>query len=72
MNVTTDTELKVLGMEALIAALGEVRAEKFITLMNREQFDYTEWQRNLWADQSVEALSKAAMVRRKRVRLEPK
>lgn len=72
MNVTTDTELKVLGMEALIAALGEVRAEKFITLMNREQFDYTEWQRNLWEDQSVEELSKAAMVRRKRERLEPK
>lgn len=68
MNATTDTELKILGMEALIAALGEVMAEKFITLMNREQFDYTEWQRNLWNDQSVEELSKAAMARRKRIR----
>lgn len=68
MNATTDTELKILGMEALIAALGEVMAEKFIALMNREQFDYTEWQRNLWNDRSVEELSKVAMARRKRIR----
>ncbi|WP_295405791.1 hypothetical protein [uncultured Thiocystis sp.] len=68
MNATTDTELKVLGMEALIAALGEVMAEKFITLINRERFDYTEWQRNLWNDKSVEEISKAAMARRTRIR----
>ncbi len=36
MNVTTDTEIKLQGMEALIAALGEVRAEKFISLIARE------------------------------------
>jgi len=42
MNTITDTELKIQGMEALISALGEVMAEKFITLMNREPFDYTE------------------------------
>jgi hypothetical protein len=68
MNTITDTELKILGMETLIEALGEVMAEKFITLINREQFDYTEWQKSLWNDQSVEELSKAAMARRKRIR----
>lgn len=68
MNTITDTELKVQGMEALIAALGEVMAEKFITLMNREPFDYTEWQRNLWNDKSVEELSKLAMARRLQTR----
>jgi hypothetical protein len=64
MNTTTDTELKIQGVEALIAALGEVMAERFIALINREPFDYTEWQRNLWNDKSIEELSKAAMARR--------
>ena len=68
MNTTTDTELKIQGVEALITALGEVMAERFITLINREPFDYTEWQRNLWNDKSIDELSKSAMVRRIRTR----
>jgi hypothetical protein len=43
MNTITDTEIKIKGMDALIAALGEVHAEKFVTLVNREPFDYTAW-----------------------------
>ncbi|WP_295431018.1 hypothetical protein [uncultured Thiodictyon sp.] len=66
MNAITDTELKVQGVEALIDALGEVMAEKFITLISREPFDYTEWQRNLWNDKSVEEISQAAVDRRLR------
>lgn len=31
------------------------------TLIQRKPFDYTEWQRTLWEDQSVEEISKAAM-----------
>jgi hypothetical protein len=38
-----------------------VEAERFITLILREPFDYTSWQRQLWVDQSVDKLSKAAM-----------
>ena len=52
-------------MDALIAALGEVHAEKFVTLVNREPFDYTAWQRKLWTDKSVEEISKMAMERRR-------
>jgi hypothetical protein len=63
MNALTDTELRVQGVKALIDALGEVMAEKFIALLSREPFDYTEWQRCLWPDMTVEELSKAAMVR---------
>jgi len=40
MNATTDTEIKLQGMEALIAASGEIQAEKFISLIAREPFDY--------------------------------
>ncbi len=60
----TDTEIKVKGMETLIAGLGELNAERFITLMLREPFDYTKWQRNLWKDKSVEEISKMAMQNR--------
>ena len=65
MRTITDTEIKIKGMDALIAALGEVHAEKFVTLVNREPFDYTTWQRNLWPDKSVEEISKMAMQRRR-------
>ncbi len=57
----TDTEIKQRGIKALIADLGNVQAARFISLIIREPFDYTKWQRNLWTDESVEALSKKAM-----------
>jgi hypothetical protein len=37
--------------------LGEVDSERFISLITRELFDYTKWQKNLWADKSVEEIS---------------
>ena len=66
MTTITDTEVRIKGMEALITALGEVHAERFITLLMREPFDYTEWQKNLWNDKSVEEISRMAMERRRR------
>lgn len=61
----TDTELRLKGIDALIDALGEVQAERFISLINREPFDYTKWQRTLWNDKSIEELSQMAMDYRK-------
>jgi len=46
----TDTTLKTEGMRILAENLGWVEAERFIALMLREPFDYTEWQRNLYKD----------------------
>ncbi len=57
----TDTEIRIHGLRALVHALGTVEAEKFISLILREPFDYTKWQRHLWADRSVTEISKAAM-----------
>ena len=57
----TDTEIRQKGIEVLIAALGEVEAERFISLINREPFDYTVWQRSLWQVEDVEQLSQKAM-----------
>jgi hypothetical protein len=57
----TDTEIKVKGIEVLIAGLGEVQAERFISLIMREPFDYTKWQSNLFANKTIAELSTAAM-----------
>jgi hypothetical protein len=62
----TDTELRIKGFNILSDALGEVEAERFITLILREPFDYTKWQKHLWEDQSVEEISEAAMQQRKK------
>ncbi len=60
----TDTEIKTVGLEALIAKLGEVEAERFISLIIREPFDYTKWQKDLWNDKSVDEISYLAMKNR--------
>ncbi len=44
----TDTEIRIHGLRALVDVLGIVEAEKFISLILREPFDYTKWQQNLW------------------------
>ena len=53
----TDKQLKIEGLKALTEALGDVQAEKFIALIMRSPFDYTKWQRKLWAEKSVEDIS---------------
>jgi hypothetical protein len=60
----TDTEIKLLGVKALTDALGEINAERFISLILREPFDYTSWQRRLWEERSVEDISRSAMTLR--------
>ncbi|HVV55622.1 MAG TPA: hypothetical protein VHC47_09870 [Mucilaginibacter sp.] len=62
----TDTEVKQKGLGALLDALGEVDAGRFITLLNRAPFDYTLWQRNIFENMDIEQISKKAMELRKR------
>jgi hypothetical protein len=57
----TETVLKSEGMKVLVERFGLVETERFIALMNRERFDYTEWQRNLWEGMSVREISDLAM-----------
>lgn len=56
----TDTDIRFEGIRALMQALGTVEAERFIALINRERFDYTEWRKNQWQDETVESLSARA------------
>ncbi|MEJ5308346.1 MAG: hypothetical protein WHX52_01120 [Anaerolineae bacterium] len=62
--MTTDTEIRARGIKTLIKGLGELDAERFITLLLREPFDYTKWQRSLWSDKSIEEISRMAMQNR--------
>jgi hypothetical protein len=57
----TDAVLRNMGMQVLLNNLGKVEAERFISLITREPFDYTEWQKNLFDDMSIKELSSAAM-----------
>ncbi len=62
----TDTEIKVKGIQVLAEYLGDVEAERFIALIQREPFDYTKWRQGLDEDRTIEAISKKAMELRKR------
>ncbi|GHV36175.1 hypothetical protein FACS1894187_10320 [Synergistales bacterium] len=57
----TDTVVRCEGMKCLSDNLGIVDAERFVSLILREPFDYTEWQRDLYNDLSVEELGQKAM-----------
>ncbi len=49
-----DTLIRIEGMEVLMKKLGLVEAERFITLIQREPFDYTRWRReNLFKGKSI-------------------
>jgi hypothetical protein len=61
----TDTEIKTAAFRALVEALGDVQAERFIALIRREPFDYTQWHRTLWPEKGVEEISQAAMKARR-------
>jgi len=48
------------GMDCLLKSLGVLETEVFISSLLRENFDYTEWQREYFANQPLDDfLSKA-------------
>ena len=57
----TDTVIRNEGMKILIKHLGKAEAERFISLIIREPFDYTKWQKELWEGKTVREVSEAAM-----------
>jgi len=61
----TDTEIKLKGIHLLSEYLGDVEAERFIALIQREPFDYTKWRQGLDGNLSIEEISRNAMLLRK-------
>jgi hypothetical protein len=62
----TDTEIRLKGIQALTDQLGDVEAERFVALIQREPFDYTKWREGLDENLSIEELSQNAMKLRKK------
>ena len=52
----SDNELTMRGMNLLKEEFGPVDAERFIYVMTRDGFDYTEWQRDLFKGETVRSL----------------
>ena len=53
----TDSELKSKCFTILAEQVGSVEMERFVMLLNRDTFDYTEWRRkNLYQGQSVDSV----------------
>ena len=57
----SDNELSMKGMNLLRDALGPVDAERFIYVMTKDGFDYTEWQRDLFKGETVRSLGEKMM-----------
>jgi hypothetical protein len=60
----TDTEIRLKGLKILAKYLGDIEAERFVALIQREPFDYTKWRQGLDEDLSIEDISKKAMTLR--------
>jgi hypothetical protein len=56
----TDTDIRFEGIRVLMQVLGTVEAERFIALINHECFDYTEWRKSQWQDETVASLATRA------------
>ena len=57
----TESVLLKTGMQVLIEKLGTVEAERFVSLLLREPFDYTKWRaENLFVGMTVEEINTEA------------
>lgn len=57
----TDMEIKLSAMDILLKNMDNLEVERFITLVQREKFDYTKWISNLFIGLSGQEISKRAM-----------
>ena len=56
----TDTVLKVEAMDLLLRTFGVLETERFISSIKSNNFDYTEWHKNLWKNESIDEIHKMA------------
>lgn len=54
------TEIMNKGMKCLTEQMGITEAEQFISIIIREKFDYTKWQRDYFDAKTPEAISEEA------------
>lgn len=56
-----NTEIMNKGINCLLEKLGVVETEQFISVIIREKFDYTKWQREQFDNMSAEEFHAAAV-----------
>jgi hypothetical protein len=56
----TETVLRVEAIDLLIKEFGVIDTERFITSIKSNNFDYTEWHKNLWKDKTIEEIHQMA------------
>ena len=57
---SSTVEIMNKGMKCLTEHMGIIEAERFISLIIQEKFDYTKWQRDFFDGKSPEEISKEA------------
>ena len=61
MERLTDAELKIQAFRLLVKTFGDVNAERFIVLTNRDPQDYTRWREaNMYIGESVHDVAERA------------
>jgi hypothetical protein len=58
--IMTDTVLSQSAVKYLVDKFGIVDTERFLSLINKERFDYTEWQRDLFDGMTAKEILRAA------------
>ncbi len=61
----TDTQIRNEGMTALVDRLGPAEATRFMTLIQREGFDYTKWRQNLFEGKNLDEIADMAVGEKK-------
>lgn len=56
----TNSDVLSAGMNCLTEHLGVIEAERFISIIIREKFDYTKWQRDYFDRKTPEEISREA------------
>ncbi|MCM1256237.1 MAG: hypothetical protein NC307_00090 [Roseburia sp.] len=59
--MTTDMEIMNKGINCLLEKLGVVETERFISVINREKFDYTKWQQQRFDNMRSDEFNEAAI-----------
>jgi hypothetical protein len=61
VKMRTETVIKMEAMNLLLKTFGVLETERFIASIKNSSFDYTEWQKNLWNDKSIDEVHQIAV-----------
>ena len=59
--MNSSVELMDIGMKCLVERLGAIEAERFISIIIREQTDYTKWRQHYFGNITSDAFHQAAI-----------